>query len=84
MAYVKLTDKRIKEMCKWLEYYDNYGFLPFEKKAYTTLRGENVEYKIEKKAVKLYVGKNLVSTMSIKEAEGFCLKLLNDIDKNKR
>ena len=27
-----LTRKDINEMCKWLEFYDKNGFLPFQKK----------------------------------------------------
>ena len=32
MVYEKLIEKKIMEMCEWLEFYDNHGRFPFEKK----------------------------------------------------
>ena len=35
MVFEKLTNKKIDEMCDWLEFYDKHGYLPFEKKKIT-------------------------------------------------
>lgn len=32
MVFKKITNKDIKEMCDWLEFYDKFGYLPFKKR----------------------------------------------------
>ncbi|MBS3102450.1 hypothetical protein J4458_03310 [Candidatus Woesearchaeota archaeon] len=42
-----------------------------------------LNFRIEEKKVCLYVKKKLIVDLGIKEAEIFCLELLNEIDKIK-
>ena len=61
-----LTKKDIKEMCEWLNFYDIYGYLPFEKKKIAVTISGNNFLKISKLPNKSQFIDNLLSDLSDK------------------
>lgn len=58
-------DKDIKEMCKWLEFYDEHGYLPFEKKKMSITIDGVIYAKLEKTENKSIVINDLLGSKLI-------------------
>jgi hypothetical protein len=50
MHFKEITPKSIKKMCSWLEFYDTYGYLPFEKKKIGVSLSKGNILKLQEKA----------------------------------
>jgi len=57
---VQKTINNIKKMCKWLEFYDKHGYLPFEKKKISITVDGDIYAKLEKIKNKSVIVNNLL------------------------
>lgn len=48
MVFEELTTGKIEEMCSWLEFYDENGYLPFETKKMSITVSGNIYSKLGK------------------------------------